>query len=744
MDILHVIHSMSLGGGARALITLAKQCARADGSTHRVVSLTPVHPRSNLTLTRETGLEIIEAPSAEKLKRVVNLHDIVHLHFWNSPEMYDFLRSDLPPMRLVVTMHVGGEFAPQIITRELVDFADRIQNTGPFAHDRPVYAELPPEERQTKVRMTYCPADFSRLGEMPFRMRSGRIVAYIGTVSFVKMHPDFVKLCAAVRTPGSRFTVCGPGDAYPLLERQSHELGIADRFEFLGERQDIRPVLENASVFGYPLCEDNYSSGELILQEAAYAGLPAVVFSSGGAGRMVLDGFTGHVVRSLPEYREAVEHLLNHSEERARMGRNAREFALQMYAKGRAGIETNLLYQEMVRLPKRSRRFPLPESTTSLQVQEAPGAQRFVQSLGHAAPQFASSMTATDSHELFVADERIATSSPVLTLGGGGIVNYREFYPEDPFLVYWSGLIDLHNGGAGKAFAHFCKAARLGFDPDRVYRRIGQAAALMGEANLAMVALERLAGLKPECAAAKTMLAAIAREPDRQFLGSSEDLWLQRMEALFALGDLDRTRELALGPSRPQGNTLKVLDILYRFGLACQKNGHMDTATHIYEEIIAARVLNPDLAAWAHFKLGELLLDQRAEARAYAHFESALEIKPNHAKARILLTPEHQPLRVGIGEAVTKEGYITLPMALWDATLWEYYFSRRRADDVRLVLDAYFDRAEAGRLAELTRVWLQPGAAVTLVFPPTEEVDRALHSDLEKLFSSNQLSLEFM
>lgn len=711
------------------------------GSSHSLVSLTPANPRSSLILANEAGLKVLEAPAPETLRRVVAQHDIVHLHFWNSPEIYRFLCSDLPPMRLLATVHVGGEHAPQVITRELVDFADRIQNTGPFAHARPVFDELAPAERQAKVHMTYCPADFSRLGQVVKRAHAGLNVLYIGTVSFVKMHPDFVQLCGSVRTPGVRFTVCGPGDAYPILKRQAAENRILDKFDFLGERKNILTLLETADVFGYPLCEDNYSSGELILQEAAYAGLPSVVFDHGGAGSMVKDGVTGHVVRSRSQYREAVEHLLNHPDERGRMGRNAMEIARESYAEGKAGQETTRLYEDMMRLPKRERLFPRPWPCGNAFGEDTDGACRFIQSLGRAAPQFSVSLLSRDAAELSAADTLIGESSPVLSVGGGGIADYLRRYSDDPMLLLWTGLSALHRGEIGKALAHFIRAVRQGLAPARVDRHIARAASLLGEPGLAWEASVRLAasGGEPQAMNPPVSSRTASQPPDREI---TPDLWLQKMEAFLALGYLDRAEELYQELKHRDTFTPEMVQALYRFGIECHKAGRANMARQAYCAVCGMSDVDRELAAWAHFKHGELLLDLGGSEDAHFHLTRAVELKPDHSKARILLVPDSQPLRVSVGETTPPEGHVEVPMSLFDASLWEYYFSQRRPDAARLVLAPFFERFEAEQLAALAEAWLKPGAALTLLVPDSPGLESALRADLERIFASVQLSVE--
>ena len=139
--VLHIIKGLSLGGAARSLITCANRCAKTGGTDHTVVSLLPPTTEA-LQLASSANLSIVNAPDHHALINAIRKHDIVHVHFWNSPGMYDLLRSDLPPMRLLIKFNIGGMFPPHVITRDLVEFADRIQTTGPFAHDLPVFAEL--------------------------------------------------------------------------------------------------------------------------------------------------------------------------------------------------------------------------------------------------------------------------------------------------------------------------------------------------------------------------------------------------------------------------------------------------------------------------------------------------------------------------------------------------------------------------------------------------------------------------
>ncbi|MBF0233110.1 MAG: glycosyltransferase family 4 protein [Desulfamplus sp.] len=325
---------------------------------HTLAALSTSGNQDAVELVQQSGITVHMAPEKNILRAIIENSDIVHVHYWNTPEMLDFLCSTLPPRRLLVEIHIGGEHPPHVITRELINFADIVKTTGPFSYDLPIFSMLKPEERLSKIHMIYCAADFSRLKGFTPRKHDAFNVTYLGTVAFIKMHPDFIKLCHSIRIPESNFIVCGFGQAYPELKQQAQKLGILHRFEFRGEEKDIRHLLEITDVLGYPLCHDNFSSGELILQEAAYAGIPAVVFPYGGAGRMVINDFTGYVVHSEAEYREAIEFLHKRPGERQRLGQNAREYARQLFGQPlKAAGRVLHLYQKMMIRPKNNRNY---------------------------------------------------------------------------------------------------------------------------------------------------------------------------------------------------------------------------------------------------------------------------------------------------------------------------------------------------------------------------------------------------
>ena len=722
MKVLHIIQTLSLGGAARALITCAVDCTNTIASTHLVVSLVAAAPAA-LELCQSKGLNVLNAPSFDALFKAMEGCDLVHCHFWNTPEMYALFRKQLPPMRLLIKFNIGGKFPPHVITPELVEFGDFIQTTGPFAHDLPVFKALNPDTKFHKVHMIYGAADFNRVKGINRKAHDRFNVSYIGTVNFVKMHPDYVFLNHSIDIPDVNFFVCGLGNAYPILEAQVKEINANDKFQFLGECEDIRSILDVTDVFGYPLCKDNYSSGELIIQEVSYAGIPIVIFPYGGAKHLVVNDFTGYIVHSAMEYHQAIEHLYHNPEERLRLGNNAHEYAKQIYGNKNVVRKTASLYKKMMKQSKRKRIFDqtLNSSITKCQIgisdlqhdyDQVKGAYYFARSIGDTASQFMISLTSSDKHEQFAAEEQIAESSDVLEVS---ISYYCKYYPNDSFLSYWSGLIAYRNGEFGQAAVRFSESIKIGADQWRIYWYLAKTLAQFNEIDLAKQYLERILKVVPELKEVQVLASKILGYDHSSEIDDNQESMRFKLEYYLSIGELDKAEETGSKLFRSHSIQHQDVEIYYKIALTMHKMKQYNRAEKIYLELISCPSIENDLLSWVQFKLGELYLDLGNSNWAKECFFKALDLNPGHTKAQIFLIPENEPLNVRIGDSSKETNeYISVPISLFDQELWDYYFSHRAIDNTDLDINSYFTDSDVLALLKRLSNYIKPGGVVRI------------------------------
>ncbi|QNH57127.1 glycosyltransferase [Limnospira indica] len=497
MKILHILQGFSLGGASRSVVAIAKDATQHKlDQVHCAISLTPAHPQA-VKLAEMAGLQVIEAPSLETIYREITQADIVHIHFWNTPELYELLQLNLPPMRLLVWLKVVGDRSPHIVTSELVNYADILLATTPYSLEIPAIKSRSDLFTNNQIGVVPGIADFSRLESLNNRRHEGFNVGYIGTVDFSKLYQNYIPMSAGVQVPNIRFIVCG-GGIENSLKQQAASLGVAEKFEFRGYVEDIKSVLEILDVFGYPLVEDTYATSEKSLQEAMYAGIPPVVFPHGGIKGLVINNQTGLVVNSEQEYQQAIAYLYHHPQERLRLGNNARNYAKQYFNPQVSIDKIHETYKQLMEFPKRERRLTTGNPQT--------GAALFVQSLGDIDPRFKVSLTSNHLSEQLESDRHISRASPGLcNPGGGGLFHYRNCYPQDGYLRFWSALVLQTQGRHQEAVNEFYQAWQNGCNIWRVLWYLANSAEQMGNHNLAQQAINRVLELIPNFTPAADM-----------------------------------------------------------------------------------------------------------------------------------------------------------------------------------------------------------------------------------------------
>lgn len=445
--VLHILDRLSAAGPTRSLITLAALQREAGAPwQHRVVTLQAALYPHALLMARRAGLQVRRALDAAELAEEIAQADIVQLHYWNNPAFLDLLERRLPPHRRILWFKVAGGSPPQIITEELAACADLCVATASSTLRLPALQHLC---QQGRVELIPGLADFDRVNGCRPVSHAGIRAGYLGTTNFSKMHPSFVAMSAATTSADLSFPVAGAGGGEGELQRQAEALGASGRFSFLGFQENIRTVLESLDIFGYPLCRDTYATSEKSLQEAMAVGLPPVVFPHGGVPDLVEDGVTGRVVGSPEAYTTALDQLARDPAERRRLGEAARRYVRQAFDPRRAAAAFAALYSRVMDLPKREQRRFAPGLTAG---------ERFARMLDAGEAPFLRSMGGNDPE----ADRQVAAASFLLAQGEGGILQFRNAYPQDPWLRHWSSLVLEAAGRFEAAARERAEALRLG------------------------------------------------------------------------------------------------------------------------------------------------------------------------------------------------------------------------------------------------------------------------------------------
>jgi glycosyltransferase involved in cell wall biosynthesis len=149
------------------------------------------------------------------------------------------------------------------------------------------------------------------------------VVIMVARFSQIKEHDVLLRAFATIRR-GTRLRLVGDGPTRAHCERLAQELGIQDRVDFLGDRDDVGSLLARSDVF---VLASKFEMSPISILEAMRAGLPVIASNSGGAREAVVDGETGFLVPagSVEALAEALARVADDYELRVRLGRAARQ-----------------------------------------------------------------------------------------------------------------------------------------------------------------------------------------------------------------------------------------------------------------------------------------------------------------------------------------------------------------------------------------------------------------------------------
>ena len=474
--ILHVIEYLDKGGATRATLSTAKQSTKLGPFEHSIISLKKAHPEA-LELAREANVQVHEAPSIMQIDGLIDEADILQIEYWNAPAINHLLHASLPPSRLAIWFHIVGTSSPQRIHEQLYNFADIPIACAPTPfNEHPLFKHAIDTNHTPEPGLVTAPADFDRLKNLSPVEHEGFNIGYIGSLSFVKMHRDFISMSANIEIPGAKFIVCGD-DNLDELKSQAASLNAAERFEFPGYVKDIKSVLEVLDVYGYPLSEDTSAAAELNLQEVMYAGIPPIVFPHGGAKGLIQHNRTGLFVTNKEDYRRAIEYLYYNPVERKRLGVNAAAYARAHFGEKNAARSMNKIYERLLTLPKRYHTWGedpqefAPKLSHKMPGQK-PASDVFIESLGPSENVFVLSKHESDLFKQLEADQHISKSS--YHVFETGIHPYLMHTPTDPYLNLWAGLYQEEQGNYTEAISSYAAAISADLEDWRVQWYLGR------------------------------------------------------------------------------------------------------------------------------------------------------------------------------------------------------------------------------------------------------------------------------
>jgi glycosyltransferase involved in cell wall biosynthesis len=381
MKIINVITRLNIGGASPPVISLASRL-RGYGHDSLLVAGTPGPNEGSMDGDAErTGVEFLRIPALRRdpsamddarafgalvqlfrarrpdvvgthmskagalgriAARAAGVKVVVHTHHAKAFYVFDRLwkeRATIGAERMLSKLCSGSIVVSEKQRRDFVA----------LGIDRP--------DRLKVVRYGLNLDPLLTAGDLPRTLRAeagvpetARLVGVVGRLVKIKGQDVFIRAAVEIarQFPDVYFILAGGGDSQPEYEALAGELGLKDRFRFLGWRRDVPRVLANLDVVVLPTVND-FEGTPLAVIEALAAGRPVVATDVGGVSEVIKDGATGLLIpiRDPEALAHSVARLLNDPQTARSLAAAGRALVSQQYREADMVANVEAYYKEL-------------------------------------------------------------------------------------------------------------------------------------------------------------------------------------------------------------------------------------------------------------------------------------------------------------------------------------------------------------------------------------------------------------
>ncbi|MEQ1512394.1 MAG: GT4 family glycosyltransferase PelF [Lysobacteraceae bacterium] len=366
LDIAHVVENLDRGGLERMVIDLVGAQHEA-GHRCRIACL--FEPGALAHELESQGIEVhachkrngFDPGAVARLRAWLRAIPgaIVHTHNANAHYHTVAAGLGLPSARVINTRHGMGAAQPRSrgewLYRRAMARTDVVAAVCEAARVRFAQQGVRPRRRLLAVPNGIRVEDFScASAERRAALRNVlglapdvRIIGTVGRLNPVKDQATLLRAFARahVQSMDTVLVIVGDGALRATLEAQCAALGIGDAVRFLGDRSDVRQLLQGFDMFVLSSLSEGYS---MALLEACASGLPIVATDVGGNREIVVDGRNGFVVEPADEeaLAKAMTALLREPARAAQMGQAGRDWALREASIATMAARYDALYRD--------------------------------------------------------------------------------------------------------------------------------------------------------------------------------------------------------------------------------------------------------------------------------------------------------------------------------------------------------------------------------------------------------------
>ncbi len=287
--------------------------------------------------------------------------ELIHAHYAMPHATSAYLAKQImrpQGIKTVTTLHgtditlVGADASFQKVIKFAIEESDGVTAVSRYLKQRTI--EEFGIQREIRVIHNFIDPARPALNRDPglratFAPSGEKLLIHASNFRPVKRTDDVVRIFARVQELiPARLVLIGDGPELRKTQQLVNDLNLSDKVHFLGERDQLEPLLVCADLFLLPSEQESFG---LTALEAMNCGVPVIATDVGGLPELVVHGETGFLfpIGETEEMAAAAAGLLHDHEKHQRFGTQARARAVQGFNANQIIPKYEAFYEEVLR-----------------------------------------------------------------------------------------------------------------------------------------------------------------------------------------------------------------------------------------------------------------------------------------------------------------------------------------------------------------------------------------------------------
>ena len=341
MRVTHIVESLGRGGLERMVIDLA-ECQVSQGESCQIICLFTAGELFEEAINKNIKCVVcnkkngLDLAAMFRIRKAINNHkpDVIHTH--NAvANYYAYYATFGKKIRCIVnTRHGMGSNNPR--SKREKNYKKSVCNTDYVvavcdeAKSKLIDDKIVPNNKCIVINNGIKVIEFSKIAQENINKNnicndSNRNIT-IGTIGRLNWAKDIFTLLDVFQLLKKKYdnidlVIAGGGDLKGQLIAYTNEIGVSKNVTFLGDTENVKPVLSMIDIFVSTSVSEGYS---IALLEACASGIPIVATDVGGNAEIITNNINGYIVSAKDKISIAdhIDKLINSKEIREKYSKN--------------------------------------------------------------------------------------------------------------------------------------------------------------------------------------------------------------------------------------------------------------------------------------------------------------------------------------------------------------------------------------------------------------------------------------